>query len=240
MRRAAAAALTLALAACAPDAADAPARVDPARYDAFYLWAGVHPPAVLARARTVYLLAGEVRRDGTYLPLRGTPAVRSAQVWLVIRAARTGWAPAVEARILAELDRWAARNRLAGLQVDFDSSTRSLAGYAAFLTALRQRLPPRYRLSATGLMDWGTNGDPAALDSLVGVLDEIVVQTYQGRRTIPGYATYLEALRRLRVPHRIALVEGGEWREPAGLRADPGYRGTVVFLLPQRREPLSP
>jgi hypothetical protein len=29
----------------------------------------------------------------------------------------------------------------------------------------------------------------------------------------------------------VALVEGGEWREPAALRADPLFRGYVVFLV---------
>lgn len=209
-------------------------RVDPAQHDAFFLWAGVRPPAALARARTVYLLAGEVRRDGSYLPLRATPAVPRAEVWLVVRAARIDWSPAVEARIMAELDRWAARNRVAGLQVDFDSSTRGLDGYARFLKDLRGRLPRRYRLSVTGLMDWSAQGDPAALNGLAGTLDEIVVQTYRGRQTIPGYEVYLRSLGRLALPYRVGVVEGGEWREPAGLRADPHYHGVVVFLLNPR------
>jgi hypothetical protein len=33
------------------------------------------------------------------------------------------------------------------------------------------------------------------------------------------------------MPYRIGVVEGGAWQEPATLRADPHYRGTVVFLL---------
>jgi hypothetical protein len=217
----------LALAACTPPEP----RVDPAQHDAFWLWAGVKPPAALAQARTVYLLAGEVRRDGAYVPLRDTPQVRRAEVWLVVRAARIDWSAPVEARIMAELGRWAARSRVAGLQVDFDSSTRGLDRYGAFLKGLRARLPRRYRLSVTGLMDWSAQGDPAALDGLVGTLDEIVVQTYRGRTTIPEYGAYLKSLSRLRVPYRVGVVEGGVWREPAGLRDDPQYRGTVVFLL---------
>lgn len=205
--------------------------VDPAQHDAFFLWAGVPPRPVLAQARTVYLLAGEVRRDGSYVPLREVPKVGAAEVWLVVRAARLDWTPSLEARLFAELDRWAASNRLAGLQVDFDASTKGLDRYAAFLKGLRGRLPARYRLSVTGLMDWSAHGDPAALASLRGVVDEVVVQSYQGRHTIPGYEAYLARLARVPVPHKVALVEGGEWQEPEALKKDPGFRGYVVFLL---------
>lgn len=206
--------------------------VDPAHYDSFFVWAGVTPPpAVAARARTLYLLAGEVRRDGRYVALRATPRVRGAGVWLVVRTAHLDWTPALEQRLFAELDRWAGANRVLGLQVDFDATTRGLDRYAGFLAELRRRLPPRYRLSVTGLMDWSANGDPAALAALRGVVDEIVVQSYQGRHTIPGYERYLAKLARVPVPFRVAVVQGGHWAEPAGLARAPYYRGTVVFLV---------
>lgn len=228
MRRAALA-LALLLAACAPAASGRVAAED---YRAFFLWAGVRPQPVLERADTLYLLAGELRRDGRYHPLRAVPRIARAEVWLVVRSQSLEWSPAAETQVLAELDRWrAAGNRVAGLQVDFDASTRGLDGYAAFLKGLRGRLPQSYRLSITGLMDWGANADPAALGALVGVIDEIVVQSYQGRETIPGYDRYLTKLSRVPVPHKVALVQGGEWREPAGLKSDPLFRGYVVFLV---------
>lgn len=212
-------------------------RVDPADHDAFFLWAGVKPPAVLARAKTVYLLSGEVRAgdDAHLVPLRpGTPHVRHAEVWMTVRVERIDWQEGVYRRILDDLARWqAAGNRLAGLQVDFDARTRGLADYARFLGDLRRRLPARYRLSVTGLMDWSAQGDPAALGKLAGVVDEVVIQTYQGRRTIPGYESYMASLRRLPLPYRVGLVEGGEWRAPEGLADDPEFRGYVVFLLPR-------
>lgn len=223
----------LALAACGPAADEKVAARD---YDAFYLWAGVAPPPELARARTVYLLAGEVRRDGRYVSLRASPRVAHAGVWLVVRAQSLDWEPGLRQRILVELDRWAAAgNRLEGLQVDFDASTRGLDRYGTFLRGLRAALPPRYRLSVTGLMDWSANGDSAQLGRLRGIIDEMVVQTYRGRTTIPGYEAYLRSLSRVAVPYRIALVEGGAWREPAGLRDDPDFRGYVVFLLAKAR-----
>ncbi|WP_379479811.1 DUF3142 domain-containing protein [Novosphingobium aquiterrae] len=229
MNRAALLLILVLLSACR---AAAPERVRAEDYTAFYLWAGVRAPAALQSAETVYLLAGEVRRDGRYIALRAVPRAPQHEVWLVVRSQTLDWPPPVEARIIADLARWReAGNRVAGLQIDFDASTRGLDRYAAFLAALRQRLPPAWRLSVTGLMDWSANADPAALASLKGVVDEVVVQSYQGRSTIPGYARYLDRLARVPVPHKVALVEGGEWREPAALRRDPLFRGYVVFLL---------
>ena len=228
MRRAALALLAL-LAACSDEA---PTRVDPAQYDSFFLWAGVKPPPVLAQARTVYLLAGEVRRDGGFVSLRAVPKVAKAEVWLVVRTARLDWDAATTETVLRELTRWqAAGNRMAGLQIDFDSSAGGLESYAAFLKSLRAQVPAGMKLSITGLMDWSANADPAALASLKGVVDEVVVQSYQGRKTIPGHEAYLAKLARVPVPHKVALVEGGEWREPAALRSDPLFRGYVVFLV---------
>ena len=228
MKRGAIAVLAL-LAACG---GGAPARVDPARYDSFFLWAGVKPPATLARAKVLYLLAGEVRREGGFVSLRAVPKVKQAEVWLVVRTERLDWDAAVTAQVLHELARWqAAGNRMAGLQIDFDSSAKGLEHYAAFLKSLRAKLPPGMKLSITGLMDWSANADPAALAGLQGVVDEVVVQSYQGRSTIPGYEGYLAKLARVPVPHKVALVQGGEWREVPTLKTDLLFRGYVVFLV---------
>lgn len=219
----------LLLAACAPAQ---PERVEAERYDAFFLWAGVRPQPVLGRAKTLYLLAGEVRRDGRYHPLRATPGIDHAEVWLVVRTQSLDWPPATLQRVMDELARWqGGGNQLAGLQIDFDASTRGLDRYAAFLKSLRGQLDPSLRLSITGLMDWSAHADPAALAALKGTVDEVVVQSYQGRTTIHGYDSYLARLARVPVPHKVALVQGGEWREPAGLQADPLFRGYVVFLV---------
>lgn len=226
-------AATLVVAGCAKEA---PSRVDPEQHEAFFLWAGVKPPPVLARARTLYLLDGEVRAgDGARIvALRPqAPRIGHAEVWLTLRTERLAWGEGVYRQLLADAQRWEANGtRLVGIQIDFDAATKGIGGYAEFLSDLRRRLPARYRLSVTGLMDWSANGDPALLARLRGVVDEVVVQTYQGRRTIPGYEGYLAGLKRLPVPYRIGLVEGGEWRAPPGLEQDPGFRGYVVFLLP--------
>ncbi|HEX9806932.1 MAG TPA: DUF3142 domain-containing protein [Alteraurantiacibacter sp.] len=229
-----AAALALALAGCGEREAE---RVDPAAHDAFFLWAGVPAPDYLRDAQLVYLLAGEIRAgDPRYVRLRAVPRGAPAEIWLTVRAERIDWDDAAYEAVLGDLERWqAAGNRLGGLQVDFDARTRGLGNYARFLADLRERLPRRYGLSITGLMDWSAGGDPGPLARLAGTVDEIVVQTYQGRETIPGYEAWLASLERLGMPYRIAIVEGGEWRAPAGLEKDPHFRGYVVFLLPPRR-----
>ncbi len=197
------------------------------------------PPPLLDRAKTVYVLAGEVRAaDNTrFVPLRPqAPRARHADVWLVLRVERIDWTPEVTRQLLREIARWkAAGANLRGVQVDFDSATLHLDLYAQFLGQLRRALPRGMRLSITGLMDWSANGDPAALAKLGTVVDEIVVQTYQGRSTIPGYESYLASLSRLCLPYKVALVDGGEWRTPRGLASDPHFKGYVVFLLPEPR-----
>jgi Protein of unknown function (DUF3142) len=226
--------LALAVAACAP----AERRVEARDYDAFWLWAGVTPQPVLDRATTVYILAGEVRaRDPSrVVDLRAAvPRVRHAEVWLVYRIETLDWEPGVMPRIVRDVARWhAAGNRIAGVQVDFDAATRGLEGYAAFLREVRRGLPEGCKLSVTGLLDWSARGDPEALAALGGAVDEIVIQTYQGRATVPGYKDYIARLDRMRTPFKVGLVQGGEWREPEGLRANPMFRGYVVFLVNRR------
>lgn len=202
--------------------------------DAYWLWAGVRPQPMLADARRIYLLYGEVtHRGGTLLAQRpATPRLKTPEVWMVVRVETLDWAPASYDRLAAALARWrAAGNRVAGLQIDFDAATHGLQGYARFLKALRARLPAELKLGVTGLLDWSANGDPKGLDALAGSVDEVVLQIYQGRRVIPGYERYLARLDRMKVPFRIGLVQGGEWQAPAGLEANPMFRGYVIFLL---------
>lgn len=227
----------MAAAGCGPVEPD---RVVADRYDSFWLWAGVRPQPVLTKARTLYLLDGEIRalEPGRYAALRpGVPRLPGKAIWLVVRTDTLDWPDGAVASLAERLDRWAAAgNRVEGLQVDFDSATRGLARYAGFLRALRLALPARFRLSVTGLMDWSANGDPAALAGLAGIVDEVVVQTYQGRATIPGYEAWFTRMRGLPVPFKVGLVQGGRWRAPAGLAAEPNFRGYVVFLVnPPRR-----
>lgn len=210
-------------------------RVDARNYDAFWLWAGVEPQPVLDRAKTIYILAAEIKGgpEGRYVDLRpAVPRVKHAQVWIVYRVETLTWDASVLPRIRRDLESWKGKgNRVAGIQIDFDAVTRGLPGYAAFLQKFRADLPPGTGLSVTGLLDWSSGGESPALNALAGTVDEVVLQTYQGRHTIPGYAAYLRQLERVQLPFKIGLVQRGEWQAPPGLSRNPNFRGYVVFLL---------
>ena len=215
-----------------------PARAEVVRaedHDSFWLWAGVEPQGMLARARELYLLAGEVSDRGhphVISQRSATPHVANADVWIVYRAQTIDWNDAVLDEVLAHVESWrAAGNRIVGLQIDFDAGTKHLERYAEFLGEVRARLPGQYRLGVTGLLDWSANGDPAGLDALAGVVDEVVLQIYQGHHVIPGYERYLAKLDRMKVAFRIGLLQGGEWQAPPLLAMNDKFRGYVVFLL---------
>lgn len=207
-------------------------------YDSFWLWAGVTPQPVLANAKTVYVLQGQVD-----IPDHGDRAVRmiaqggaigkirNDELWLVYRAHTLRWTPAITDQILSRLKRWqAAGNKVKGVQIDFDSATRHLDEYAVFLRDFRTKLPPEQQLGITGLLDWSSERDAASLNAMSGVVDEVILQTYQGRHTIPGYQSYLARTDTLKIPFKIGLVQGGEWQAPDHLVGSAYFKGYVVFL----------
>lgn len=221
----------LVLASCSAEES----RVDAHDYDAFWLWAGVKPQPVLSTAKTVYLLQGEVR-DGPLSRMEqlrpDTPRVTHAKLWIVYRVETLNWGRDISTQINADIARWrAAGNHVAGVQIDFDAATKGLSGYAAFLKGLRGQLPADCQLGVTGLLDWSAQGDTAALNQMASAVDEIVIQTYQGRQTIPGYQAYMDGLSRLKLPFRVGLVQGGKWKAPDSLERNPHFKGYVVFLL---------
>ncbi|MNZ67723.1 hypothetical protein D3C78_859780 [compost metagenome] len=205
-------------------------------YDAFWLWSGVAAQPVLAQARSLYVLQGQIsasRHGGVRLIAQGIaiPRLTRGEVWVVYRAHTLRWGEDIHRTLLAQLRRWRrAGNPVVGVQIDFDARTRYLGEYAAFLRDFRQRLPADYKLSITGLLDWSSNAEPEAINQLKGVVDEVVVQTYQGRHSIPDYAAYLPRVSRLQLPFRIGLAQYGEWQAPDYLARSPWFRGYVVFL----------
>jgi len=203
----------------------------------FWLWAGVRAPEGLD-AKEWYILDAELRATdkGRFITLRpGAPRLPDSDVWLVVRTDTLDW-PANGADLLAgRADRWrAVGSRVVGIQLDFDARTRRLGDYASFLADFRRALPARYKLSITGLMDWSAHGDPAALNRLKGIVDEVVIQTYQGRETIPGYELYFDRMKNFPIPFKVGLVEDGRWVEPPGLAREANFRGYVVFLVNRR------
>ncbi len=205
-------------------------------HPAFWLWSGVKASDELRDARTVYLHQGEVlaQTNGVVFQRLGLPVSRLTfpSLWLTVRFTTLDVPDAIPARIVRLMQRWrAAGNQVVGLQVDFDAATHQLADYARFLQALRQQLPPDFALGVTGLLDWAKTGDVATLNALP--VDELVVQSYQGRHTVENYQDYLPALSRLRIPFKLGLVQNGkrDIQAEALLQNSPWYRGTVVFML---------
>ncbi|KPA92161.1 Protein of unknown function (DUF3142) [Pseudomonas asplenii] len=217
-------------------AGQALAAVDAREHDAFWLWSGVAPQPVLAQARSLYVLQGQIsqsRQQGVRFIAQGIaiPRLTRGEVWVVYRAHTLRWPESVYRQLLGQVKRWQqAGNPVVGIQIDFDARTRYLDEYADFLRDLRKRLPTDLHLSITGLMDWSSNADPTAIAQLRGVVDEVVVQTYQGRRSIPDYAAYLPQMNRLGLPFKVGLIQGGEWQEPGYLKGSEWFRGYVVFL----------
>ena len=214
------------------------AEVQATQYRQFWLWAGVKPQPVLQQAEQLYVLQGQINgdRQGRVSFTRQGPAVMSAQaqVWLAYRVQTLVWDEAVLRSIRNQLQSWQRAGRVPlGIQLDFDASSYQLGRYADFLRQLRKQLPAQYRLSITGLLDWTRTGDVATLNSLTGTVDELVVQTYQGRHSVAGYERYLASLSQLRIPFKVGLVQGGGWDTDwqRRLQQSPYYRGEVVFLL---------
>lgn len=210
-------------------------RVDASDHDAFWLWAGVKPQPILDQAQSVYILGAELRASNadSIDILRPTPPeVNHTEIWLVVRLETLDLGHQQYQALIDLVGKWASvSDGLIGIQLDFDSQTRGLEGYASFLRNFRRKLPERYQLGVTGLLDWSANGDPTELKSIAAVVDETVFQTYQGRHTIAGYEKWLRNLDDLPMPFRIGLVQHGEWRAPDGLQYNPNFEGYVVFLL---------
>lgn len=214
-------------------------RVDARNYHAFWLWSGVRLPSALPDVQVVYLHQGEVlvRQGRPVLVPVGLPVtqLRIPRLWITIRMETLDIPDALIDGMIRQVSRWRqAGNQVVGLQLDFDAATRRLDAYGDFLQRIRARLPAGMALGVTGLLDWAQTGSVAQLNRLP--VDELVVQTYQGRATVVGYDRYLSALSGLRIPFRVGIVQGGEWSDTAekALSASPWFSGMVVFVVKTR------
>ncbi|WOZ76435.1 DUF3142 domain-containing protein [Kosakonia sacchari] len=203
---------------------------------AYWLWSGVRPTQTLRDADIVYLHQGDVVTVAgqTVFERKGLPVnqLTFPRIWLTVRFTTLDVPDALLLRLTRLLARWqAAGNHVVGLQVDFDAATHRLGDYALFLHRLRQTLPADYALGVTGLLDWAKTGSVQTLNALP--VDELVVQSYQGRSTVANYTAYLPALLALRIPFKLGLVQNGvrDISEEQQLAASPWYRGTVTFML---------
>src|SRR5260221_8629925 len=189
--------LTAILFSSAPTCAD----VAPADYNAFWLWGGVTPSPVLAQARTLYILQGEVyadrRRNSVDVRAQGIsiPHLKTNEIWLVYRANTLDWPERAPELMTAQVARWRlAGNNVVGVQIDFDAATGRLANYADFLRNLRKHLPADCHIGIIGLLDWSGRIHPPTGNGLKGIVDGLGIPTCPGAQTRPAYARCLPPL----------------------------------------------
>ncbi len=193
---------------------------------------------MLKQARSVYLLQGQIEaKHGDESQVRfiaqggAVPHGLSMDVWLAYRVHTLHWTQHEYAILLAQLHRWReAGNKVVGVQIDFDAHTLHLREYLEFLQGLRRQLPPEFRLGITGLLDWSSHIDSDQVNQLRGIVNEVVVQTYQGRHAIENYSAYLPRVSELNLPFKIGLIQGGNWDAPEYVGKSAWFRGYVVFL----------
>ncbi len=224
--------------ACWCAAAQPPRRVQASDYREFWIWDKPASLAALAQASTLYFLQGEVRANSRHHPAtltrQGTGVLDfpGKSLWLVYRTTSLDWDQTVMAQIVARLQDWQRMgNQVVGLQVDFDAPSAELEKYRQFLQSIRQQLPGQYALSATGLLDWSVNGG-SDLRALGETVDELVIQTYQGRTTLPNLQRYRPRLSALPFRFKIGLMENAIWPQALeGVADNPNFSGYVVFLV---------
>lgn len=212
-------------------------------YSEFWLWGGPVDQSVVARATVLYVLQGEVRvakglAVAQYITEQGAsvPRNKATPTWLVYRVQTLDWDPRLYKALVARVHRWRQYgNNVLGIQIDFDASTARLSEYREFLVNLKQTLPQGVHLGITGLLDWTNRVDADGINALAGTVDEIVIQTYQGRQTIPNSSAYLMRLQKVTIPFKVGLVDGGKAIDHKVFDSNPMFQGYVVFMTTPRQ-----
>ena len=212
------------------------ANVEAEQYGSFWLWSGVKSQPVLQKAKTIYLLQGQIitnYRGNSHFIKQGNPITPLAnqKLWLVYRAHSLNWSNNIFQTLAKQLNYWQTQGiEITGIQIDFDVPTQQLSTYISFLKFFRQWLPNHYKLSITGLLDWGNNADINTVNQLNTLVDEVVFQTYQGKQTIANYQQYLLKVQYIKIPFKIGLIQHGEWQAPPYLTSNPNFKGYIIFL----------
>jgi hypothetical protein len=195
--------LAFALSSCGGDARG---QSEPTHFQiGFWFWGGFDEPAPSAvTPAVVYARAGsisapessplDVRRMQWRAYAELPPHLPPAQTyWLVIRYENQGVPdPAITKPLLDSIRKlWGQASlrhlSVAGIQLDIDSPTGSLAAYADFLRGVRAGLPEGCQFSITALLDWFRPGTDVA--SVVQQVDEFVPQFYDVSTTDFAFRT---------------------------------------------------
>jgi hypothetical protein len=165
----------------------------------FWFWTATDPGSTLRclPVDVIFVHVGDISKEPVPLYLRkgGGPSVHwnawavlpdelpaAKEYWLVWRYRNQGVPDVQVAPMVAEnfaRVSWDARKRglnIAGIQLDIDSPTASLAEYAGFLRDLRKELRPEAQVSITALFDWFRPG--TKIGDVVAAVDEFVPQFY--------------------------------------------------------------
>ena len=212
--------------------------VDANQYSSFWIWGRIPSAPYLQRAKELYILQGEIRLDSfskqSIFIAQGVGVLKipHQKVWLVYRNHHLQWNNQELAHILKRIKYWEnAGNNIQGIQIDFDARTKNLNEYAIFLQKLRAQLPPKYKLSITGLLDWSNVQNQETLNLLRQNIDELAIQSYQGSTTIANYQNYLKKISTMKLPYKIGVVQNGLWDKSLNFNSDPNFKGFIVFLL---------
>jgi len=119
-----------------------------------------------------------------------------------------------------------------GIQLDYDSATLKLASYATKLETIRSKLPSKYKLSITGLMDWLVSGNISELESISNFTDEIVFQLYQ----INNYYNLNQAFvafNKATFDFKVGLLNNHHENSTIvnNLRELPNFTGYIKFII---------
>ena len=122
-------------------------------------------------------------------------------------------------------------NRVAGLQIDFDSPSARLESYATWLRDLRSTLPSDTSFSITGLPDWLVSAPENDLQSVALQTDFIAFMMYQGITPVRDPSPYYAALRSSNLQFKIGLLPTQvKDQYIAQIRDLPGFIGTFIFI----------
>ena len=175
----------------------------------YWVWAGVATTKAPADA-VLYIYQG-VWQDGAFTHKGSFPfPCGQKKIHLVYRIQGAFPNPETLFHLFANHGRqWEGHGiTVVGLQIDYDSPSKKLPQYLAFLKQVKALMPPAYQLSITGLGDWLVQGDPEALDEIGQTVDEIIFQMYQHAEHVPGIEVYLSKLKSKNFSYGIGILEG--------------------------------
>jgi hypothetical protein len=199
-----------------------------------WIWPSAQSALEKTVIREIYLL------QLTYLPEKksfyhlGTAPypLRNKKITIVIRLKDL---PPVHNLIIsysALKEKWERHHvEVSGMQLDFDSPTRSLNNYADYLLEVRKELNMKSELSITGLGDW-INNSMSFQEKLENSHISIFYQMYQGEKGFKFTDTQLRTLENYKINFRMGFLaqQDIDLSSLDILQKNIHYKGHLCFL----------